>query len=150
MFSVYEIKRYSEEEKKEHPEYENYIIGLEPSTKLEEFQNNLENEPEQIVVKKTSGEEIDGSINIGTGYEVELVYEGEVMDQLIIIVRGDINGDGLITTPDYTTMKDYLNRIYELNFREMLAGDTNQDGKVTTPDYTTMKDYLNRLINSVN
>ena len=47
-------------------------------------------------------------------------------------------------------MKDYLNRIYELNFREMLAGDTNQDGKVTTPDYTTMKDYLNRLINSVN
>ena len=55
-------------------------------------------------------------------------------------VRGDINGDGLITMKDVTRLVNYLNddSIEVIN----KALDVNGDGLVTIKDVTRLTEYL--------
>lgn len=150
MSDDYEIVRYEDDVLDANPNYQNYLIGLETSTKLDEFKTHLKNDPDMLKVYDLNGDEIDESARIGTGFLVKLVYEEEVWDELSIVVRGDLDGNGLITMPDFSIMKNYINKVSTLGFLTMKAADLNKDEKVTMPDFSIMKNYINKAISSVN
>ena len=58
------------------------------------------------------------------------------------VVKGDVNGDGNITSSDYVWIKDYIMGAKELNSVEKEAADYNGDGNVTSSDYVLVKDYI--------
>lgn len=148
--STYKVNRYTEEEKENDEELLDYLIGLDPKTKLGTLKSSLENEESMVHVFDLSGEEINDTKNIGTGFTIRLIYEEEILDEVTVIVRGDLNGDGLITTPDFTILKNKINNQLNLSFLQTKASDLNKDGKVTTPDFTILKNFINQDISNLN
>ncbi len=61
-----------------------------------------------IKIVNKDGSEIEGSLPVGTGYKVQLSKEGEVIDEVTIIVTGDVNGDAFINTDDAVKILDSI------------------------------------------
>ncbi len=51
-----------------------------------------------------------------------------------IVVKGDINGDGLANSLDSILIKAYRNEVTNLSGSEKAAADINNDGKVNVSD----------------
>ena len=58
-----------------------------------------------------------------------------------VIVRGDISGDGRITSADYLGLKRSFNGS-DLSDIAALAGDINGDNRLTSTDYLSIKKYF--------
>ena len=68
---------------------------------------------------------------------------GAVLQQLIIIVAGDTNGDGEISITDFMRIKKHLlSDETFLSGAELVAADYNTDGYVTITDFVQVKSYL--------
>ncbi|MDE5830930.1 MAG: dockerin type I repeat-containing protein, partial [Clostridia bacterium] len=73
-----------------------------------------------------------------------------VYDELAIIVRGDLNGDGYVTVTDYVKMKNHFLGKAEFNYLENCAAEVSGDEYVTVTDYVKMKNYFLGKITTLN
>ena len=84
--------------------------------------------------KKTSGIIASGDkITIKTNRE-EKTY--------ILIIYGDANGDGKISSSDYVMLKNHIMDIKKLSDLEKIFADANKDGKVSSSDYVMIKNHI--------
>ena len=58
------------------------------------------------------------------------------------IIKGDVNGDGKITSSDYVLIKNHImgTKIIDKEFQKF--ADYNGDGKITSSDYVLIKNYI--------
>ncbi len=145
-----DVVRMTEEDLQEMRDAKDYIIGLDSAKNKEDFLNTLLNDREYIQIYDLEDNEVEDTHGIGTGYRVKLIYEDVTYDELLIIVRGDLNGDGLITAPDFAIFKTFMNGLSEFTFKETKASDINNDKLITAPDFVLFKTYMNGLKNSLN
>lgn len=108
-------------------------IKMTPSVTVESLKLTYGN---NISVKKTDGSSISSGL-VGTGYKVTV--KGK---EYTAIKKGDVNGDGKVTTTDYVCIKNYIMGSKNLNEYESNAADVNNDGKVKTTDYVKIKNYI--------
>ena len=125
---------------------EEYIKGIKAKTSIEDFARILLNGKEYNVVVKKEDKDGNKTIvtegNIGTGMYVQVQDEdGNVIkdkkgDLVVyeIIVKGDINGDGLANSLDSILIKAYRNEVTNLSGSAKVAADINEDGKVNVSD----------------
>lgn len=85
---------------------------------------------------------------LGSGFSVnskgEYICTGDVLTDgnainLIIVVRGDINGSGNIEKYDYILVKRYCMNTVSFNDTQLLAADATDDGKIDRYDYIRIK-----------
>lgn len=70
------------------------------------------------------------------------LYVGTVLnDELVIAVRGDVNGDGFVNTVDYIFIKLYF-KGKTLSTAQTLAADADASGTVETYDYARVKNEI--------
>lgn len=74
-----------------------------------------------------------------TGMTVKLIVDGSVSDQLTVIVKGDVNGDGKVSITDYTLARLDILGLKKLSGTKKLGADTNGDGKISITDYSMMR-----------
>ncbi len=125
---------------------EEYLTEVKAKTSVEDFTRVLLNGKEySVVIKK---EDKDGNKtevtegNVGTGMYVQVQDEnGNVIkdkngDLVVyeIVVKGDINGDGLANSLDSILIKAYRNEVTNLSGSAKVAADINGDGKVNVSD----------------
>ena len=128
-----------------------YITGMEPKITVDEFLSNLKNERENLkVYESTDVNTVDSEEIIKTKYIVKLSINGIVYDQLVLVIKGDVNGDGYITVGDVTRTKNVILRLDSFDLYEKVAGDVNGDGYITVGDVTKIKNYILRLETSLN
>ena len=77
--------------------------------------------------------ETNKDANIGTGMRIEITLNGESV-QYIVVVKGDINGDGLANSLDSILIKAIRNEVTTINGAAKAAADINDDGKVNVAD----------------
>ena len=95
---------------------------------------------EKIKVFAADGAEItDDSALIGTGCTVSLMSGGKAVDSATVVVLGDTSGDGRIGTADYTYVKAYYLKKYDLKGAYLLAAHVAGNSTVGTADYTFLK-----------
>ena len=70
-------------------------------------------------VLDASGAVLEAGAVVGTGCVVELLVNGAKVDSCVVVVAGDVNGDGRITASDYILVK-----------REILVGGGRADRRV--------------------
>ena len=117
----------------------------------EDFLSNFKNEKETLkVYEKTEIDEVSEEINIKSHYVIKLVINGTVYDQLTLVIKGDINGDGYITVADITKAKNEIAAKITLNDFEKAAADINMDTYNTVADINKMKNYIAAKIDSLN
>lgn len=71
---------------------------------------------------------------IGTGCTITV--DGT---EYTVAVKGDINGDGIISKTDYQTILRYFKKLKHLDGAEFVAADVNNDGVITATDYFKIK-----------
>lgn len=76
-----------------------------------------------------------GYVNATGGKVHTLSSEGTVIDEYIIVILGDVNGDGTIDGFDVITIDLCISNYHELIGAYLEAADINQDGLVNDLDY---------------
>jgi hypothetical protein len=91
------------------------------------------------ILNKNGGAMADTAI-VATGATVCLAEDHN--ESAVIVMRGDVNGDGMINTTDYVRIKSYFLKKAQLTGAYGSAADCDGDGKITTADYLRVKSYL--------
>jgi len=144
--SIYDVERFLEED-----EDEDYVIGAEPKTEIGDFIDNFDNLPALLRVYDKKDDLIeDPEKFIGTGMKMTLELEGIVYDTVWIVVRGDINGDGLVNALDFSIFASHLLLTDIQTGLALLAMDTTYDDNVNAEDFSKMASYLLLLIDTLN
>ena len=81
---------------------------------------------------------------------IKLMIDKVVYDELTIVVRGDMNGDGYITVADQTTVKNMILGKVEKTFINQKAADVTLDSMITVADMTKVKNYILGTESSLN
>ncbi len=88
---------------------------------------------EYLQVVDASGAVVSGVL--ATDMTLQLVVDGAIIDEATIAVRGDINGDGTVTTFDVRSMLICtLQGAENLTAAQFVAADINEDAEINTVD----------------
>lgn len=126
----------------EKPEYEyiikdGKILDIKHETTVSEFRKNYITIEEYKILNNDT--ELGENDIISTGDKLQL-SDGSTYT---LVVAGDINKDGKVTTYDLSMLRNYILRINELNDLEMLAADANYDEKaVGASDYSRIREII--------
>ena len=82
--------------------------------------------------------------------KIKLVINDKVYDELNIIVRGDVNGDGMITVSDTALFNKMILGSKEATYLLLKASDINLDGFITVADMTKTNNYILLKITTLN
>ena len=110
------------------------IDKISHDTTLSTFKNNISTEI-GYKVTDTSGNEIEDTDLVGTGYKLTT----DSGKEYTLIVTGDLNGDGKITMPDISIIKKAYLKIITLDNKYIKASDMNNDGQFTMSDISRIK-----------
>ena len=113
-----------------------YLNQITQNTTISQLKEKIEtNAP----IKITKGEQeiTDENTLVGTGMSLQIGDE-----TYILVVTGDLNGDGKIGLADLANLKLSMVGKRELSIASTLAGDINGDGKTSLSDLAKLKMYL--------
>ncbi|MBE7056803.1 MAG: hypothetical protein E7388_05100 [Ruminococcaceae bacterium] len=110
---------------------DSYLLGI-PAKSLSVFvESNFESD--NVTIKNKEGNQFSESSYVGTGATVYSARE------LTVVVYGDVNGEGRVTTVDYILMKKAISDTDILQGAYKKAADVNQDGQIAAADYMMVK-----------
>lgn len=109
----------------------NLVIYVPDNVSYSEFTNNIYGS--SGVVYSTSNTEVSSG-TIGTGMSI---------DNYLIIVKGDVTGDGLVTPLDYISVKNHIMSTSLITGTAFInAADYNNDTSISPLDYVEIKNYI--------
>ncbi len=114
-----------------------YISKIAENTKASTLLATLAPGGDYTVTK--AGTPVASNALVGTGMVISLYRNGQVIDSVIIVVTGDVSGDGKITITDMLAVKSHVLSKSTLKNAYAKAGDTNGDGKITITDFIQLK-----------
>ena len=114
-----------------------FIFGVKIGTSVSKLLSNLENT--QVYVYDKNGNIVADDALSCTGYTIKLVYNGEVLDSLTVVILGDVDGSGTIDSTDYLRIKGGFLGTYKLEGEYLLAADIDQSNSIDTTDYLRVK-----------
>ena len=89
--------------------------------------------PEKYITIHKGSETVTGTV--GTGMTVDFAPDGKVIQTAVIVVTGDVNGDGAVTLTDMVQIRAHLLGRSSLKGAAAQAADLNGDGQMTLTDF---------------
>lgn len=124
-----------------YTEYEGYICGVSPSNNTVSFVKS-EIATEKNIKFFSGDKELSDSDIVSTGTTVNMYdNDNNKIDSLIIVVIGDVDGDGEANLPDASHISCYLINKETLDEISLLAADVNGDGVVNNIDASMIMRY---------
>ncbi len=119
------------------------ISGLATGTSLATLLSNIENPGSQIEIRTAAGTLItDTNQPLATGMVVNLILDGVLRDQLIVAVKGDVNGDGKISVADLLMVKKQLLGQIVLHPANSQAAKVSDNNRISVMDLLKLKKHL--------
>ena len=82
--------------------------------------------------------------------KIKLEINDTTYDELVIVVKGDLNGDGLVTVSDITYIKNIILKKLEREFIIGKASDLDGNDLTTVGDMTIVKNYILKKVSKLN
>lgn len=111
-----------------------YVVGLAESKTVADLLSNFESA--NITVSK-DGTALSNNSKVGTGAAITLGDE-----KVYVVVRGDTDGDGIVSSTDYLQIKSYFLRTYTLEGVYLVAANAEEGDGITATDYLRIKSYF--------
>ncbi len=128
------------------------VYNISPSTKADEFIKNFVIFDEGITdlnlrIKDKNGNILDGTKYVGTGSIIELYKDGTIYESYVILLYGDVNGDGKIDISDYVIIRQCLFKTTELSGMFFEAGNIENRNvkKIDISDYVRLRKHLFKI-----
>ena len=107
-----------------------------------DVKNELDNDNSKLFIYDLSGNEISDTDVVGTGYVVKLIKDATLNDSKIIVVKGDVNGDGRVMINDATLIiNDILGR-KKLTGPNLVAADVDNSSSLFINDATKIINHI--------
>ncbi len=124
------------------------ITKVEPDTTVAKFIKNLAVTKGTAVVTNAAGEKKKSGI-VGTGDIVRL-YSGNILcASYPIVIYGDVNGDGKITSLDLRVAQKHILKISAVDGYYLTAADSSKDGTLTSLDLRITQKYILKITNTL-
>lgn len=119
-----------------------YVVGFKLGASVESVKKLLSSYPnvKLLSFKDNSGKEISSGI-ISTNMRFTLTINQQQYNY-IVVVKGDVNGDGLIYATDYVRIKNHIMGKKQLEGAYLKAADINNDNNIYATDYVRIKNYI--------
>ncbi len=122
-----------------------YLLGCGENTPVSSFVSAFENEG--LRVFDAFGNELSDSDVVPTGAKVCLMHEEAVLDSLTVIVKGDADGNGTISSTDYMRVKGMFSGKNTLDGAFLKASDVDENGEIGTTDYVRLRGHFLQMYN---
>ncbi len=118
-----------------------YITGFALGTNVKTIKENFANNKVNVKsFKNSSNVEIsDGLISTGMKFTLSL---NQKEYHYIVVIKGDVNGDGKIYATDYVKVKNHIMGKSSLSLAYLQAADINNDGNIYATDYVQIKNHI--------
>lgn len=119
-----------------------YIYGIKLGTDISALKKSIidkESKAEVNSYNKDGKSKTNGIIASGDKIKIKTSAEEK---EYTIIIYGDVNSDGKITSADYIKVKNHIMDVTKLSTGEQSFADANKDGKVNSADYVTIKNHI--------
>lgn len=126
---------------------EHTITKVEPKTSVIDFVKNLAVEKGTAVVVDAAGEQKNG--DVGTGDIVRL-YSGNILcASYPIVIYGDTNGDGKVSSVDILRMQKHIVGIITLESYQLQAADVDKNNTIQPKDVLRGQKYIVDLLKTI-
>lgn len=111
------------------PTKDDVVFEQVPGTTVANFVNGLVQGDYLVQVKDKAGNVLGNDVVLTTGMKLVV---GD--DEYTVVVKGDVNSDGVVDSLDSTSIKEYRLETRRLDEAAIEAADINKDGKVNRID----------------
>ncbi len=119
----------------DYPVADGLLTGVTCGTTAEELLARM-NGAAYLSVTDESGKTVDD--RLGTGMILRLTVNGTELDSAVIVVTGDVTGDGVSNTADCRVMLGHMAGTRTCSAAQLKAADSDRDGVAETSDVRTM------------
>lgn len=121
---------------------DSYIVGFKLGSNVSDIKKAITSNPNVTLVriKNAEGREITSG-NIATNMKITLTINQKQYNYTVV-VKGDVNGDGLIYATDYVRIKNHIMGKKKLEGAYLKAADINNDNNIYATDYVRIKNYI--------
>lgn len=123
-----------------------YIRGISVSTTVATASANFTVEEGcSVKIVDKNGNATSASAPVATGMKVAIYDDSNntLVRSYPIVVKADVNGDGLIKATDYIKIKNHImNSSQPLVAEYAMAADVNGDGQIRATDYIKIKNHI--------
>lgn len=117
-----------------------YISGIAVGSSADSLVTSLKvNGNVSVSVTNSAGSAKTGTIVTGDKVTITSGSETKTYD---IVIYGDLNSDGKISSSDYVFIKNHIMGSKTLSSVQKVAGDINKDGKISSSDYVFIKNHI--------
>ena len=121
---------------------EDILSKIEPETTISSILDKIET-TYNIEVKDRTEKKLGENDIVRTGSKVQILDStGAVIYEYIVLIYGDVTGDGKITSKDYMAIKNHIMETSRLNKIEQKAADSFKDCNITSKDYMVIKNHI--------
>lgn len=117
----------------------NYIKGIKINTKFSDLKTQISGL--NITVLDKNNVALSDDNKIGTGSTLTL-SDGTNSYSKIIIIDGDVDGDGNIFAADYVQIKNHIMEVSTLSDIQKQAADMNANLQIDASDYVLIKNHI--------
>ena len=109
-----------------------YITGVAPETSVSDFLARLGVQNGDAALQAADGSAKEGLV--ATGDKVVIAQKGVVKLTYSVVIYGDVNGDGRVSTTDLFLGQRYILHLSDLNAEQTVACDMDHNGNISTVD----------------
>lgn len=117
-----------------------YVYGAYLNETVKTLKDAAEN-TDSIRIRTEADKYISDTSALRTGLRVQLYVYSTVWNEASLVMRGDISGDGIITSTDYLKIKNHF-KGQSLTGAYYEAADITGDGRLLSADYLKLKRYF--------
>lgn len=121
---------------------ENYVTGFALETNIQDIKKKISLNKDITFknIKNDKNIEVTQGI-ITTGMKLTLNFNNKDYTY-IIVLKGDVNGDGRVYATDYVKVKNHIMGKSYLTGAYLEAADINNDGNIYATDYVLIKNHI--------
>ena len=121
-----------------------YITSIKVGSNSETVINNIENSNQDltVVIKNTDGSlNLEDETKLVTGNIISIT-SGEDTENYRVVLKGDVNGDGLINSIDYINVRQHIMEDKLLDSYYKIAADIDDSNSISAIDYINVRNYI--------